>query len=690
MFEEKKVSEIMSARPDISREMAELIYVSRLIGGKPGWVLHGGGNTSLKQNVSDLFEENREAIFVKGSGRDMAGIEADDFTALNLSPLRRLRQLARISDEEMDNQLKINKLRADSPDPSVEALLHVFLPHKFIIHTHADPVLALTNRSNAAALIKKILGPAVCIIPYEKSGLPLALSALSAWEKNPEAKTIVVLHHGIFTFSEDAKTAYQRMANCIKKAEAWLEKQKPAVSTWSNVVRDDGLPARIAQIIRGACADRDNPDHIHTLLVDIRDRADIIEVSLSKKGRKICETGVLTPDHAIRTKNRYVYIDHIPATDEELADLITRQVDKFKKAYKTYFKSFQTDSTQTMLDPAPRVFLVAGVGLFALGETAKAARIAADIAEHSILTKYRTGLESFAPIDEAHVFDMEYWPLQQKKLRSFSPALLEGRIALVTGAAGAIGFGIADRLLAAGAAVVVSDIDETGLETVREILARRYYDGRVADVCFDVTDEQSVKEGIETASLAFGGIDILVPNAGTAHVANIENLDSDILQMVISVNLMGTFKVIKSTIPVFRRQKTGGNIVVISTKNVFDPGASFGAYSASKAGAHQIAKIAALELAELGVRVNMVNPDAVFGDKTVPSKLWEMIGPDRMKARGLDPDGLKEYYRQRNLLKVPVSAQHVGNAVVFFAAELTPTTGASLPVDGGVPAAFPR
>jgi rhamnose utilization protein RhaD (predicted bifunctional aldolase and dehydrogenase)/NAD(P)-dependent dehydrogenase (short-subunit alcohol dehydrogenase family) len=620
----------------------------------------------------------------------MAGIEVDDFTGLNLAPLRRLRQLTHISDEEMDNQLKINKLRADAPDPSVEALLHVFLPHKFIIHTHADAILALTNRTDAVELIKKTLGPAVCIIPYEKSGLPLALSALSAWEKNPEAKTIIVLHHGIFTFAADAKTAYLCMENCIKKAETWLEKQKPEASNRSVVVRDHGLPARIAQVIRGACAGRDNPDHIRALLVDIRDRHDIIEVSLSKKAREICETGVLTPDHAIRTKNRYVHIDYVPDTDEELADMIARQVDKFKKAYKAYFKSFQTDSGQTPLDPAPRVFLVAGVGLFALGETKKAARIAGDIAEHNILTKYRTGLESFSPIDEAHVFDMEYWPLQQKKLRSSAAALLEGKIALVTGAAGAIGFGIADRLLAAGAVVVISDIDETGLETVREILARRYGDDRLSDVCFDVTDEQGVKKGVEAASLKFGGIDILVPNAGTAHVASIENLDSDIFQRVVSVNLMGTFYVIKSTIPVFRRQKTGGNIVVISTKNVFDPGASFGAYSASKAGTHQIGKIAALELAELGVRVNMVNPDAVFGDKTVPSKLWEMIGPDRMKARGLDPEGLKEYYRQRNLLKVPVSAQHVGNAVVFFAAGLTPTTGASLPVDGGVPAAFPR
>jgi NAD(P)-dependent dehydrogenase (short-subunit alcohol dehydrogenase family) len=206
----------------------------------------------------------------------------------------------------------------------------------------------------------------------------------------------------------------------------------------------------------------------------------------------------------------------------------------------------------------------------------------------------------------------------------------------------------------------------------------------------DVTDETAVKNAFQSISLKFGGIDILVPNAGIAHVARIENLESAIFDKVISVNLKGTFNVIKASIPIFRRQETGGNIVVISSKNVFEPGAAFGAYSASKAGAHQISKIAAMELAELGVRVNMINPDAVFGDEKVCSGLWELIGPDRMKSRGLNPDQLQEYYCQRSLLKVKVLAEHVGNAVVFFASELTPTTGASLPVDAGNPGAFPR
>jgi NAD(P)-dependent dehydrogenase (short-subunit alcohol dehydrogenase family) len=334
---------------------------------------------------------------------------------------------------------------------------------------------------------------------------------------------------------------------------------------------------------------------------------------------------------------------------------------------------------------------VAGAGIVALGFTRKAARIAADIAEHTLRAKLLAEtIGEYASLSESHVFAMEYWSLQQKKIGRTPSLPLRGQIALITGGGGAIGLGIADRLLAAGAAVVLADIDEPRLQKVHSILTRQYEESLVEKIIFDVADFESTEKAFQEISLRLGGIDILVPNAGIAHVAKVEDLDPEKFDRVIAVNLKGTFNVIKASIPIFRRQGTGGNIVVISSKNVFDPGASFGAYSASKAGAHQMAKIAALELAELGVRVNMVNPDAVFGDEEVPSQLWELVGPERMKARGLDPQGLREYYRQRNLLKVQATAEHVGNAVVFFASEATPTTGATLPVDGGIPAAFPR
>jgi len=372
---------------------------------------------------------------------------------------------------------------------------------------------------------------------------------------------------------------------------------------------------------------------------------------------------------------------------------VKKSVDNYKVLYDQYFKT-QVEAKgvkREKLDPQPRIYLVAGVGLVALGLIRKEARVAADIAEHTIRAKLRAGtLGQYASISDSHIFDMEYWGLQQKKLGRASPSPLQGQVAIVTGGGGAIGYGIADRLLAAGAVVVISDIDEPRLQKVHSILATRYDESQVESILFDVTDYKSVENAFIEISLRLGGLDIVVPNAGIAHVARIEDLDSKKFDQVIAVNLKGVFNVIKASIPIFKRQGTGGNIVVISTKNVFDPGVAFGAYSVSKAGGHQLSKIAALELAELGVRVNMINPDAIFGDEEVSSKLWDLVGTERMKSKGLDPEGLREFYRQKNLLKVSVLAQHVGNAVVFFASEQTPTTGATLPVDGGIPAAFPR
>lgn len=690
MFDEKELKRVIKNYSGVPEDLAVRIYTSRLIGMDSDLVLHGGGNASVKLIIKNIFGEDREVLFVKGSGVNMADIGPEGFTGLELSTLRKFRDLEHLSDEEMDNQLRINKLDARSPDPSVESLLHAFLPHKFIDHTHADAILALTNRKDGKTVVQEALGPKTCVIPYQRSGLPLAKAAVGAWESQPDAEAIVVIHHGIFTFADEAKAAFQLMTEYVSRAQSWLLKRRGHISGPGIAPCDDETYARVCQAVRGACAYTDASGNQRRFYVDIRSEPDIVDASLSREAREICKSGVLTPDHAIRTKNQAVYVDHIPDKDEGLKTLLERTLKSYKKDYEKYFALNNQAPEREMLDPFPRVFLVAGMGLLALGHTREAARTAADIAEHTVRTKRLCGLKEYVPIPEQHVFDMEYWPIQQKKLPGPPVQPLQGQAALVTGAAGAIGFGIAERLIAAGASVVASDIDEAGLERVHSILVEKYSRDRVEIMVFDVTDYRSVEQAFVEASLKLGGIDILVPNAGTAHVAKIEDMGTDTFHRVLSVNLMGTFNTIKASIPVFRRQGTGGNIVVISTKNVFDPGAAFGAYSASKAAAHQISRIAALELADLGVRVNMVNPDAVFGDEKVPSKLWELIGPERMKARGLDPAGLREYYRQRNLLKAPVYAEHVGNAVVFFARGLTPTTGATLPVDGGVPAAFPR
>ncbi|CAB1080157.1 Putative oxidoreductase [Olavius algarvensis Delta 1 endosymbiont] len=698
-YNENDAKDLIRHYPDIAEELVLRTYTSRLLGANPNLVLHGAGNTSIKLMQKNILQEDQEILFVKGCGVDLASIEPQEFVALDLARLKNFRRLEKIEDEEMENQLEIHKLQASPLNPSVESFLHAFLPHRYVDHTQADSILILTNQKKSTKLIRDALGTRIGILPYSLPGLPLARAVANQYDKNPEIEAIVIVNHGIVTFGDDAVTSYERMIEYVSRAEAFIKPKiyaKTLTTARENVATPkelEFLAACFSQFIRGACAHRTDQGKLCRFRAEYRNTPDLVDASNSKEARDLCVSGVLTPDHVTRTKNRFVYIDSIPQHVDDLGAKITREIDEFVDEYQDYFQQQVTSRalTRKALDPYPRVFLAAGLGLFTLGYSHREAVMAADIAEHTISAKLQAGkIGEYAPISESHIFDVEYRRLQQKKLAQRSRPLLQGQIALITGSAGAIGFGIADSLLAAEAAVILSDIDESRLQKVYSILKERYPKGEIEIIPFDVTDYHSTAGAFDEISRRLGGVDIVAPNAGVAHVDRLEDLHPDNLDQVIAVNFKGTFHTIKAAIPIFKRQNTGGNIVVISSKNVFDPGAAFGSYSASKAAAHQIAKIAALELAQMGVRVNMLNPDAVFGDEEISSKLWDLVGPDRMKSRGLDFKGLQEYYRNRNLLKARVLAEHVGNAVVFFASDQTPTTGASLPVDGGIPAAFPR
>ncbi|PKN49064.1 MAG: bifunctional aldolase/short-chain dehydrogenase, partial [Deltaproteobacteria bacterium HGW-Deltaproteobacteria-16] len=570
---------------------------------------------------------------------------------------------------------------------------HAFLPQRFIDHTHADAIVTLTNREEAEKHLHAALGDNIGILPFIMPGLPLALAMAELYERNPGIDCIVLKNHGIFTFGEDAKTAYDRMIDHVSRAEAYLA-ARTAGETPSPVV-DPGVvqPAVVLPILRGGLSFVEESGRRRTMQLAVRRNQEIIAALARPDAKELFVGGVLTPDHVIRTKNYPLWLEAAGLDEEETKAAVQSGLARYQEEYDQYFAAQVAVKkiARTKLDSLPRIVLVPGLGVVAAGFTGKDAGIAADIAEHTIAAKLLGApLGPYRELGQDAIFDMEYWALEQAKLGKAKPKPLEGRTALVTGGGGAIAMGIGRKLLEAGARVFMTDINQERLETVCHNLADTFGSRMVSPLLMDVTSEEAVQLGLEQLVMQCGGLDILVPNAGIAHVAKLADLSEAAFRQVMDVNCMGVFQVIKGAIPIFKRQGTGGSIVINSSKNVFAPGASFGAYSASKAGAHQLGKIAALELAEFGVRVNMINADAIFDDGGVSSGLWDVVGPERMRSRNLDPEGLKDYYRQRNLLKTTVHADHVGNAVVFFASEQTPTTGATLPVDGGIMAAFPR
>lgn len=698
-YNEDHAKELIMHYPDIAEQLILRTYTARLMGADPDLILHGGGGSSVKLRQTNVLGEDQEILFVTAGSADLANIEPQDFIALDLVGLQKFRRLEQLDPVEMDRQLQIRKLRPCFLNPPDESFLHAFLPHRHIDHAHADSILILTNQPEAPKMVRDVLGAKIAVLPYTMSGLLLAKAAAAQYDEQPDLEAIVIINHGIFTFGEDAQASYSRMIDYVNRAETFITsriKDKlrvPAQSDITPSAADKSSAAAFAQLVRGACTHEGPEARLDRFRVEFRNAPDLLKASLAADAQTLCDSGVLTPEQVTLTKNRYIYIGSLPDQFEDTRALLKGKIDKFAQEY---HRCWQAQSKieaadRYVPDPYPRVFLVRGLGLFTLGFSHREAEAAADIAEHTIRAKLRAAaVGAYVPIAAPHIFEMACRRRHPENGSQDRPALLRGQVALITGAGGAIGCGIADRLLRADAAVVLSDIDESRLQKAFTVLRDRYPAGEMECIPFDVTNFQSVATAYAEISRRLGGLDIVVPNAGIAHVAAIEDLDPRKLDQVIAVNLKGTFNTIKAAIPVFKRQDTGGNVVVISSKNVFDPGAAFGAYSAAKAGAHQIARIAALELAPLGVRVNMINPDAVFGDEKVSSNLWDLVGPDRMKSRGLDFEGLQEYYRNRNLLKAKVLAEHVGNAVVFFASNQTPTTGASLPVDGGIPAAFPR
>ena len=641
----------------------DLAATSRLLGSDPSLVLHGGGNTSVKAPWVDITGELVDAIYVKGSGWDLASIERAGFAPMPLARLRALLQLERLSDPDMVRELSAARLDPNAPQPSVEALLHAFLPHAAVLHSHADLILTLTNVPDGEARVRSVFGDRVVVIPYVMPGFDLARAVVERWDAQagPDTIGMVLMSHGVFAFGDSCSQAYERHQSLIELAGAHVdalpapERSAAIAGAASHVEPVCCIDAVEHAELRRAVSNAAGRPMIVTSHTDDAVRAFVARPDLAD----LATRGPLTPDHVIRTKR-------VP--------MVGRDVEAFAGAYAEYFRRNEHRSRMpvTMLDAAPRVVLDPVWGMLTAGGRAADAAVAADVYRHTmdVVTMCEDRLEGWRPLAEGDLFDVEYWDLEQAKLRRGGAAPpLAGQVALVTGAASGIGRACAKALLANGAAVVGLDRSAavTGAFAGTDWLG----------VCVDVTDARAQDDALRAGVAQFGGIDVAVLAAGIfGRSAFIADLDPGEWRNVQAVNLDATANALRALHPFLSRSPVGGRVVIVGSKNVHAPGAGAAAYSASKAAVTQLARVAALEWAVDRIRVNTVHPDAVFD-----TGLWT---PELLAERAAKYAMTVEHYKTRNLLGVEVTSDLVASMVLqLVGPAFSATTGAQIAVDGG-------
>jgi rhamnose utilization protein RhaD (predicted bifunctional aldolase and dehydrogenase)/NAD(P)-dependent dehydrogenase (short-subunit alcohol dehydrogenase family) len=662
------------AAQGIARDVALRVYTTRLLGGNPRLVLHGGGNSSVKTTARDLLGETVEVLCVKGSGWDMGNIEPAGLPAVRLAPLRALRALDKLADEDMVNAQRGNLLDTAAPNPSVETLLHAFLPQKFVDHTHSTAVLALTDQPEGEALCREVYDGRMALVPYIMPGFALAKRAAEIYDAAPGVEGLILLKHGIFTFGADARQAYERMIEMVTLAEERLKRGR------RNVFAAAALPARgageaeVAPILRGLCAlQNDRATGIaRRQILCFRRSPDILNyVSGAELGR-YSQVGVVTPDHTIRTKNWPLVV---PGAEREgLAQwraAVADAVKAYAGRYHDYFRRHNPRQAKpkTELDPLPRVVLVPGLGLFGLGASAKDAGVAADIAENTIaVITDAEAIGRYECVGEADMFDVEYWSLEQAKLGKGAEKPLARQVAVVTGGGSGIGAATAKAFARAGAEVAVLDRDADAAASVAKAIG-----GCTLAVPCDVTDAAAVSAGFDRVCAAFGGLDIVVSNAGAAPHGTIGEIDAAALRASFELNFFAHQTVAQHAVRIMRAQGTGGCLLFNTSKQAVNPGRDFGPYGLPKAATLFLMKQYALDHGRDGIRSNAVNADRIRSRLLTP----EMIAR-RAHARGLS----EQDYMSGNLLGREVTAEDVADAFVFLA-QARATTAAVVTVDGG-------
>jgi rhamnose utilization protein RhaD (predicted bifunctional aldolase and dehydrogenase)/NAD(P)-dependent dehydrogenase (short-subunit alcohol dehydrogenase family) len=751
-------------------ELEGLLYASRLVGAEQPLVVWGGGNTSAKVWETDFRGRRVYVLRVKGSGSDLRTIERKDFPGVRLEDVLPLRERDAMTDEAMVAYLAHTLVEPASPRPSIETLLHAFLPARVVIHTHADAILALTNTPSGRRWVREALGPRAIWIDYRRPGFALSKQVAEAYEADPEATCVVLEKHGLITWGETARQAYEATIEAVTKAEQFIaarrregEGRRPGSAALDAGARRRVFVA-VAPLIRGL-AGRTTPEgdvlppgdahrlpaSLGRMVLRFDDSPDVLSFASDPDAARLSQIGPATPDHLINTKRTALYVpaalhrttgegdDSAPGfgggttagralgaerTAQEALDeagavagapshpatggerhpeaaAIAAIEQALEPAWRSWVQVYlryvracagkgEGAPVPAQIDPRPRVILLPGVGMVTLGRDARAARISADIYHHAVATiRDAEAVEAYASLDEQSCYDVEYWPLELYKLTLAPPEKeLARRVAVVTGGASGIGRAIAERLAAEGAHVVILDKNAEGAGAVAAALERQYGDGRALAVPTDVTDEASVLRAFTETVAAYGGVDIVVSNAGLARSHPVEETSLEEWRLLQDVLATGYFLVSREAFRIFKRQGTGGSVVFVASKNALVAGKDNTAYSAAKAAELHLARCLAEEGGPHGVRVNTVCPDAVLQGSGIWTAGWR---EERARTYGIRPEELEEFYRRRTTLKVNVFPQDVAEAVFFFASDrAAKTTGGVLTVDGGVAAAYVR
>ena len=657
-------------------------------------VVWGGGNTSLKTHEIDFAGRPAYVLRVKGSGSDLKAVTSRDFPGVRMDDVLPLLEREDMSDEEMVAYLGHTLMEPSSPRPSIETLLHAFVPARSVVHTHADAILALTNNDHCEETLKEVFGDELVVIPYRRPGFLLSKQIGQAGRERPEIKGVILLNHGLFTWHDDPREAYRIHVEMVDRAARYAAARKPA-SISAQPSEPDLTPeqrreaaARLAPVLRGLLG-RESRVIMH--FEDSEDVLKFVSGGVVPPGRmaEVLEAGAATPDHLLNTKRTPLWIEPDNLKDPaSVSSAAASAYGEWVRRYTEYYEEYQ--SGEGMLPAVPRVVLVRGIGMFAVGKDSRGATVASDIYHHTIaIIEAAERVGRYRSLSLKDAFAVEFWPLELYKLTLAPPEKeLSRKVALITGAAGAIGAGIARRFAAEGAHVVCADIDLARANELAAELSRANPSNRGLATRMDVTSEDSVREAYRQAILEYGGVDILVSNAGIAKSSLVDELSLADWERSLAVNATGHFLVAREALRVMKAQRTGGSLVFIATKNVTAPGKEFAAYSASKAAEAQLARVIALEGGQFGLRSNIVNPDAIFAG----SGLWSTeVREQRARAQGIDPSQIEDFYRKRNILQAEVTAADVAEATLFFASDRSAkTTGSMIPVDGGLREAFPR